>query len=572
MNKEDIRLKHNFLPKEFKITDWNSIKQYFVNLEKRDISKVPDLEQWLKDKSELESVLEEELAWRYIKMNCDTLNKKLAEHFNFFIVNIEPEISKYSDKLNKKFVASKAINQLNYKKYFVLIRSTNKRIELFREENVPIFAKLQQKEQEYGVVSSKMTIQYEDKELTLQQASNHLKEIDRDIRKEVYNLISERRKVEIEQFDKLLSELISMRHQIAINAGYSNFSEYKFDDLGRFDYTQKDCLEFHDSIKNSVVPIVKSIYELRKQKLGLDTLKPFDIDVDVDLKQPLKPFKDTEELVAKTIKCFSSINPEFAGFIKIMHENNFLDLDSRKGKAPGGFNYPLYESNIPFIFMNATGNLRDVETIVHEGGHAIHSFLSASLELSDFKNLPSEVAELASMSMELISMEHWDSFFENKEELKRAKFSQLEGIIKILPWIAKVDKFQNWLYDNYNHNSSQRKVAWKNIAKEFDSGVIDWRDNETDYNYQWQKQLHIFEVPFYYIEYGIAQLGAIAIWRNYKQNPKKALNDYIKALKLGYSVPIPEIYETAGIKFNFSNDYVSELMQFLNSELEKINL
>lgn len=567
---EETKLKRSFFPYNLQIDKWEVIKDFFIDLEDRDIELIVDLEKWLINRSELESILEEELAWRYIKMNCNTENKELAESFNFFVTNIEPEIAKYTDILNRKFLDSNAFPNLNDKKYFVMFRAIKKKVEMFTEKNIPINAELQKMEQEYGTTSSKMMINYQGKELTLQQAANYIKDTNRKVRKEVYELISVRRNSEIENFDKLLSRLIEKRHQLALNAGYITYKHYKFEDLGRFDYTPVDCEKFHKSIKTKVLPLVENIYKNRKTKLKYNVLKPYDLEVDVDLKPPLKPFDTPRELIDKTILCFSDINEDFAGFVKTMDKEGYLDLESRKGKAPGGFNYPLYESNIPFIYMNATGNLRDVETMVHEGGHAIHSFLSSKLELVDFKSLPSEVAELASMSMELISMEYWNHFFTNKNELKRAKLSQLEGIINVLPWIAKIDKFQNWLYENPKHSIEERKLAWKKIANDFGIKVIDWSGYETNLNYQWQKQLHIFEVPFYYIEYGIAQLGAIAMWRNYKINPKKTILQYMNALALGYSKPIPEIYETAGIKFDFTEKYVEELMDFVLEEIEEL--
>jgi oligoendopeptidase F len=319
------------------------------------------------------------------------------------------------------------------------------------------------------------------------------------------------------------------------------------------------------------VPLVEQLQKIRKDLLGVDKLKPWDLDVDENLKPPLKPFLESNDLIMKTINCFSKINSTYAGFIRIMEKGSFLDLDSRKGKAPGGFNYPLHESNIPFIFMNATGNLRDVETMVHEGGHAIHSFLTKDLELASFKETPSEVAELASMSMELISMEHWDSFFSNADDLKRAKLSQLSDIVGILPWVAMIDKFQHEIYLQNDLSPEKRKEIWNNISNEFSGNIVNWEGQELYRDYVWQKQLHIFEVPFYYIEYGFAQLGAIAIWRNYKRNPQKALQQYEDALKLGYTKTIPEIYKTAGIEFNFTKAYINELMHFVKEEIENIN-
>jgi oligoendopeptidase F len=254
-----------------------------------------------------------------------------------------------------------------------------------------------------------------------------------------------------------------------------------------------------------------------------------------------------------------------------MKEMGHLDLDSRIGKAPGGFNYPLYEIGVPFIYMNAAGTLRDLVTMVHEGGHAIHSFLTRDLELTEFKSVPSEVAELASMGMELISMDFWDEFFTNEDDLKRAQKEQLEKVISTLPWVAAIDKFQHWIYENPNHTEKERYDKWKEIMNTFGSAVVDWSGFEDVRSNLWQKQLHLFEVPFYYIEYGMAQLGAIALWRNYKQNPEKTIKQYKEALKLGYTKSIGEIYKTAGIEFNFTRNYVRELMHFVSDELKKLS-
>jgi oligoendopeptidase F len=254
-----------------------------------------------------------------------------------------------------------------------------------------------------------------------------------------------------------------------------------------------------------------------------------------------------------------------------MQKMNRLDLESRIGKAPGGYNYPLMETDVPFIFMNAVGLLRDMVTMVHEGGHAVHAFLAADLELTEFKSTPSEVAELASMSMELISMEHWDAFFENADELKRAKKEQLDDVLKGLPWIAMIDKFQHWIYTNPTHTHEERYTYWLSLTTDFGTGVIEYSGLENNLKRSWQSQLHLFEVPFYYIEYGMAQLGAIAVWRNYKQNPTYALQNYKNALALGYTKTIPELYTVAGIKFDFSPEYVKELADFVKSEYELLN-
>ena len=284
---------------------------------------------------------------------------------------------------------------------------------------------------------------------------------------------------------------------------------------------------------------------------------------------PLEPFNNGNDLTDLTIDCFKKLKPYFGECLATMKAMKHLDLESKNGKAPGGFMYPLYEIGVPFIYMNAVGSQRDLVTMVHEGGHAVHSFLSRELDMTEFKSTPSEVAELASMSMELFSMDHWDVFYKDKTDLKRAKLEQLQKALETLPWVASIDKFQHWIYTN-KHNAKERKEKWLKISRELGSQIIDWSENKNLHAILWQKQLHLYEVPFYYIEYGIAQLGAIALWRSYKEIGEKALDNYMSALKLGYTKTISEIYETAGIKFNFSATYVKELADFIKKELDKI--
>lgn len=559
-----------FLPNTLEIKEWSDIAPFFLELETRKLNSVNNLKKFLKDRSELEAILEEEAAWRYIKSTCDTQNKQIAESFEYFISKIEPEINKKSNILDKKLYKSEFLKELDKKEYLIPIRSLKQRIELFRDENIPILAELQSAEQEYGAIAAAMTIKFKDEEITLHKAANYLKENDRELRKEVYELINNRRLEDNQKLHGLLSKLIEKRNVIAKNTGYKNYRDFKHVEIGRFDYSINDVLEFHETIKETIVPLLNKIQDKRKTELNYKELKPYDLNVDTKGRSPLLPYKSTKELIDKTINVFTKVNPKYGNFIYTMKELKYLDLDARKGKAPGGYNYPLYESNVPFIFMNSTNNLRDLETMMHEGGHAVHSFLSKDLDLVDFKGLPSEVAELASMSMELISMEHWDEFFKDKDELKRAKQSQLEGVISVLPWVATVDKFQHWLYLNPNHSFEDRDNAWEKIFFEFSGNIVDYNEYKAFARNAWQKQLHIFEVPFYYIEYAISQLGAIAIWKNVKENRVEALKKYENALKLGYSKTIPEIYEAAGIKFSFNREYVAELIDFVLDEYQKL--
>jgi len=562
----------HYLPQQLTIDTWEKIEPYFKDLMDRKIDSVQSLEKWLKDRSELEAVISEEMAWRYIRMTCDTTDKAITDAFNYFVSEIEPHIAPYNNELNKKLVGSEYVTKLNKPEYNVYLRGVKKALEIYREENIPLNTKIATDSQKYGAIAAAMTVNWKGEEITLQKAANVLKEADRKVREEIYFKMQERKSKDVDALNDLFSELLQLRHQVGVNAGFKNYRDYKFAELGRFDYTVQDCFDFHKSISSEILPISEGINLRRKAKLKVDVLKPWDMDVDVDGKPALMPVKSGTELIDKSIACFYKIRHSFGQYLEIMKAMGHLDLESRKGKAPGGYNYPLYEIGVPFIFMNSVGAQRDVITMVHEGGHAIHSFVTRDLEITDFKSTPSEVAELASMSMELISMEHWDVFYADKDELRRAKQEQLEQTLKSLLWIGAVDKFQHWLYENPEHSVAERMNTWENIITGFSSSVVDWKGMEEIRKRGWQSQLHIYEVPFYYIEYGMAQLGAIAVWRNYKSNPEKALDQYEAALRLGYTKSIPEIYKAAGVEFNFSQSYVKELAAFVKGELEKISL
>lgn len=565
-----VKPKRHFLPNELIIDSWNKVKPFFKDLTERSISSAKELHEWLLNRSELEAVLNEDMAWRYIKMTCDTASKPLLDSFNFFVNEIEPFVAPYINELNKKLIDSPYLQELDQDKYYIYIRGIKKALELYREENIPLLTKIAIESQKHGAISAAMTIEWQGEHITLQKAASLMKDTDRSIREAVFNKTQERREIDKDALNDLFTGLIELRHQVAVNAGFKNYRDYKHNELGRFDYTVQDCYDFHKSIAAEVLPLAEASDLERKNSLQLDSLKPWDMDVDVEGRPALQPFKNGNELIDKSIDCFYLVRPAYGEYLEVMKKMGHLDLDSRIGKAPGGYNYPLYEIGVPFIFMNSVGTHRDLVTMVHEGGHAIHSFVTRDLEITDFKSTPSEVAELASMAMELISMEHWEVFFNNIDELKRAKKEQLEKALKTLLWIAAVDKFQHWVYENPTHTVAERMTAWENVIDQFTSKVVDWTGLNEVKARLWQNQLHIFEVPFYYIEYGMAQLGAIAVWRNYKQNPEKALDAYEAALRLGNTKSIPEIYKTAGVEFNFSQKYVKELADFVKSELEKI--
>jgi oligoendopeptidase F len=555
----------NFVPEK-----WEEIEPYFKSLVNADIHDVESLKSWLRDRSELEAIISEDAGWRYIRMTCDTTVQKYQDAYTYFVTEIQPKIAPYSHQLNEKAIKCPYKDQIDDPAFTILFQNIEKDFKIFREENIPLNTEIQNNTKEYGSISGAMTVTIDGKEMTLQQAATILESTDRDKRFQAYKLIADRRYADREKLDKLFDKLISLRHRVAQNADFENFRDYMFTAMGRFDYTPQDCFDFHESVQHQVVPVLNDLAQERKRKLGLEQLKPWDKAVDPTGKPPLVPFSGTNDLVDKTIECFHRLDPFLGEYIKTMKEIGHLDLDSKVGKAPGGYNYPLSEIGIPFIFMNATSTLRDLVTILHEGGHAIHSIVTKDLELVDFRHTPSEVAELASMSMELISMDHWDIFFENADDLKRAKKEHLEQIIQTLPWVATIDKFQHWIYEHPAHTEEERKVRWNEIFGEFTDQITDWSGQEKYRDYLWQKQLHLYEVPFYYIEYGFAQLGAIAIWKNYKENPRKGLDGYLTALKLGNTRSIPDVYKAAGIEFNFGSTYIAELIDFVKAELVRL--
>jgi oligoendopeptidase F len=564
------KLKHHFLPENFQLKDWETIEPYVIQLRDRNISNVADLEQWLKDMSEMEAFISEDACWRQVRMTCDTENKELEEAFNFFFMEIQPKLQPYADLLNRKLVECPFTKELDQQKYFTYLRSVKKSIDLFREANIPLQSEMSVLQQQYGAVAGKMTIEQEGQEYTLQQAAKFLESEDRSIREAVYRKIAERRLVDKDVLNDLYSQLIEKRHQIGLNAGFANYRDYKFAEMGRFDYTPASCFQFHEAVSKEVMPLVDSIYEAQRKRLGLDVMRAWDTEAEPTGIPPLRPFTDGNDLLKKSIDCLDQLDPFFGDCLRKMKELNHLDLDSRKGKAPGGYNMPLAESGAPFIFMNAASQMSDLTTMVHEGGHAIHSFLAHELELTGFKEYPTEMAEVASMSMELFTMDHWHMFFDNEEEMKRAKRHQLERVITIFPWIATIDKFQHWVYENPGHSLEERKENWYRILNEFSTKAIDYSGLEKFREYSWQRQLHLFEVPFYYIEYGIAQLGAIGMWKQYRENPKQALQKYMHALSLGGTKTLPELYKAAGINFDFSPEKIKDLMLFVNTELDKL--
>ncbi len=558
-----------FVPEQIDLGDWTQLEPLFQNLTDREISSSQELEQWLEHVSELAACLSEERALRYIGMTCHTDDAEKEKAYLHFVENVDPKCKPYWHKLNEIYYHTPDRSALPKERYEVLDRNIASEIELYREENIPLQTDENKKSQSYQKICGSMTVQFEGKEYTLPQMGKFLEENDRTLRKGAWEAVANRRLQERKEFDSIYDHLIQIRHQIAKNAGFENFRDYAFKYYKRFDYSPQDCESFQKAVEENIVPVMRQVYERRRQQMGVDSLRPWDIAVDPKGRPPLRPFETADELCDGVERMLRHVSPDLAAQFVEMKESGDLDLESRKGKAPGGYQYSLDARRRPFIFMNAAGLQRDVETLLHESGHAFHCLATRGEPLIDYRDSPIEFAEVASMSMELFASDAYTEFY-SPENAARAKRKHLEGILTILPWIARIDAFQHWIYTHPQHSLEDRTAKWLELDERF-GAQLDWIGYENQREALWQRQLHLYVHPFYYIEYGIAQLGALQLWINFLSKPNDTVNRYLKALSLGGSRPLPELFASAGATFDFSADTIKPLMKRVQDELEKIS-
>jgi len=527
-----------------------------------------EFERWLLDWSELTAALDEESSRRYIAMTCHTDNTNAEKAHLQFVEQIEPQLKPRQFKLAQIFLAHPLRRKLPKQRYEVFDRNTRVHVELYRAENVPLETKEAKLGQQYQKLTGSLTVRFRGEEKTLVQMGRYLEEPDRALRRQAWELVANRRLREAEKFESIFDRLVALRERIAKNAGFRNYRDYAFRLNRRFDYTPEDCLKFHAAIEREVVPVVRELQAGRRRQLKLDKLRPWDLAVDPLNRPPLRPFEKIGKMVSATQKIFDQLDRELASGFKRMNDLRLLDLDNRKGKAPGGYQSTLSEARLPFIFMNAIGVQRDVETILHEAGHAFHALATRDEDLHAYRHAPIEFCEVASMSMELLGNEFIEAFY-NAPDAQRARRDHLEGIVEIFPWIATVDAFQHWIYSHPGHSRAERTAAWRGLMDRF-GGDVDWSGYEKTRVNLWHRQLHIFLHPFYYVEYGIAQLGALQVWANSKTDKVKALNEYKQALALGGSRPLPELFAAAGCRFEFDVKTLKPLVRLVREELEKL--
>lgn len=559
-----------FVPEGADMGEWSQIEPLFQELLRRPITALPELEQWLVDCSELSGALAEERTRRYIAMTTQTDDQAREQAYQEFIEQIDPKTKPMWFAIESAYLTNPYRKQLPMNQYAVMDRIVETNVTLFREANVPLETEDALLAKDYQKITGAMTIPYRGEELTLQQAAKFLEEPDRAVRQEVWGLVARRRLQDREAIEGLYDKMIALRTQIARNADFPDYRDYIFKRRRRFDYTPEDCYQFHAGVEQAVLPLVNRIYERRRRMLGVPGLRPWDTLVDPLGRPPLRPFASTEQFVRGTEEIFRRIDPALGDQFKFMWDEQLLDLESRKGKAPGGYQSTLHERRWPFIFMNAVGRDEDVRTLLHEGGHAFHQLASREQPLIHYRTCPYEFAEVASMGMELLAAPHLKVFYGNDQDYKRAYRNTLEDAVVLFPWIATIDAFQHWVYTNPTQTREERRRAWTALFVRFQPW-IDWSGGyEEERDFAWHRQLHLFAVPFYYIEYGIAQVGALEVWLQSRSDHRGAVERYWRALSLGGSRPLPKLFEAAGATFKFDAATLRPLADAVGEELDRL--
>jgi oligoendopeptidase F len=558
----------NFVPAKLDATQWKNLEPLYGALLDRPLKCDGCLKQLLLDRSELDAAASEAQAVLHINMTCHTDDEAAKSAFLNFVEHVEPQLKQANFDLDRKIVGSPHAAKLDSERYGVLLRNLQADVDLFREENIPLQTEETKLNQDYEETCGAMTIQFRGEEKTLPQMTRYLEETDRATREEAWRLIAQRRLADREKLDGIFDRMVKLRHQMALNAGCRNYIEYAFKRKHRFDYSPADCESFHTGAAEVCVPVLRQLNAERATALGTSSLRPWDLAVDIKGRDPLKPFEKAEDLIEKTSRLFHKMDAGLGQMFDSLRTGDCLDLESRKGKAPGGYQENRDRMRKPFIFMNAAGLNRDLVTMVHEAGHAFHSILCNDEPLVDYRHSPIEFAEVASMSMELLAFPYLDPFYA-AADAARAQRQHLEDLATRIPWIAAIDAFQHWIYTHPDHSRAERTAQWQEMDRRFGSAV-DWTGLESFRDASWQRQLHLFSVPLYYIEYGIAQLGALQLWAQSRRNEGQALENYKKALSLGGSRPLPELFGAAELKFKFGPDTMRTLMDEVAGELRTL--
>jgi oligoendopeptidase F len=554
-------------PQAFAQATWDDIAPYFDDLADRPLDEAA-LDGWLHAWSTLEELITEAASTAMIAYTVDTGDSaKEADHLRFS-TEIMPKAEERSVALARRLLES-GLTRPGLETVLQRFRTSS---DIFREENVALFAELEELGTRYQRITGSMLVPWDGQELPLPQLQPFLKSADRTVRERAYRATTEPYVAARDEMAALFDRMYILRQQAAKNAGFANFRDFIFPAKYRFDYTPADCERFHAAIERAVAPAVERVLQHRRERLGLDRLRPWDLQVDPYRKAPLRPFTTQVELTSRAARAFQAVDPDLGSAFATMIDEGLLDLESRKGKAPGGYCDTLHHRGRPFIFMNAVGVVDDVMTLLHEAGHAFHAFASHAQPLIWQRHPGSEAAELASMSMELLAAPHLGpgAGFFTEAEARSAWLEHLEDILVSLAHIASVDAFQTWIYTSgEGGDAAARDAAWLRIRERFERGV-DWSGLERERVARWYRQLHIFLYPFYYIEYGIAQIGALQVWRNSLRDPVDAVRRYREALALGATRPLPELYRAAGAELTFDEGRIAELVAVVEDRIEAL--
>ncbi len=558
-----------YLPTCFEIADWSNAKPFYDELTARALDSVEALECWILDRAELDAFVGAEASRRMIQAARFTDDKEAEEKWLAFETEFIPALSPVSDALDRRFLDCSFRHDLDVKKWHIYTRDSELAVELFCEKNIPLSAEEAKLANRFGQIAGAMTVSYQGEELTLAALGTFAENPDRAVREETWRLATQRRGKDKEALESVFEEMLAIRGQKAQNAGFTNYRDYKHRAWGRFDYSPADCEAFHENVERFILPALERMRAFRQAKLGLDSLRPWDLAVDLDRAPAFEPFQNEAEHIEVAAKLLEEIHPPFADDLRWMQQQDLLDLATRPHKRPGGFMDTYADIRVPFIFANSGTTHGDVETLIHEAGHAVHALAAREIEPSDYHDAPLEFAEVASMAMESMAMGHLEAVYP-ATEAKRALRASLESCVSTFAWVATIDAFQHWLYTHENHTQEERMAAWVAVRERFSAG-LDWSGLEDERSYEWQRQLHLFEVPFYYIEYGIAQNGALQVWQNYLNDADAAIDKYRKGLALGGSRPLPELYEAAGIQFDPKGACLEHLIPAVEKAWRAVN-
>ena len=556
-----------FLPSDFDAANLGQIRSLMTHLEERPIGSVDELRRWIYDGSELSSYIHGEYVRRMTAMNRDTASDELRQRLLDYQRDVLAPVRIAGNRLDRRYLECPYREELG-SEFTVLDREKQTSADLFREENVALSTREGELGARYQQIVGAQSVEIDGEKLTLQQCAARLQERDRSVREQAWRAMTERTEQDADAIDEVYDELLEIRQQMAVNAGFENYRDYAFVAKMRFDYTPADCEGYFEAVREMVLPLGRRLTEQRRELLGYESVRPWDVEVSVFGTEPTRIFEDQEGYIRETRRLFKAVDPVFDEQFDILVRNGMLDLMSRPGKAPGGYNVMVEDIRLPFIFYNAVGLRSDLRTLLHEGGHAFHSLAARNIPMVDYRHSPTEFAEVASMSMELFGLERMEQVW-GLDEAREVAYPHLVGTARGLLSIALIDAFQHWIYTHPGHTREQRAEQWLALSDSLRQGV-DHTGVERYRRHAWQRVPHFFTHPLYYIEYGIATIGAFQLWLNESRDHDAAVAAYRRALALGGSRPLPELFEAAGIRFAMDKEILGEVMPDVERRIKEL--